>query len=492
MGDLIVSGPGVTTAVATEELRADALKFSTVADILAGWRDRAAAIRERATRDGLAIEHPETFGWAHLALASSEADARELAGALVMSADGYDEAERSSASGRFGVRLAAGLLGVMAPALGLSIGPTALAFGGAVAASSLIAPEATRAAFAMLFAEHGREVLADPRFVSLVRAVADDADEFVAGLLRNPGLWAAGSDIEVPENAAMAIAAAGLVGLVAGTTALVETPVRVRRADPPETSASGATGTAAPPPRGIGDLAHRVPPSDADAPQIRIERYAGADGPRWVVYSAGTADFTVVPGVEPYDSTSNVHMVAESAAATTTAGAGERAIRSAMEQAGIAPGDPIVLVGHSAGGIAVANLAADPSLEIVAAVNLGGPVGQVDTGDVPMLSVEHAEDFVPATGGHGVAATGRVVVERSVGELVHGDDAAVPAHALTAYRGTAEAIDASDDERLREFRARIAAFTDAGSADVTYWRAVRDDREAGDGRAPAPDTCSPG
>jgi hypothetical protein len=299
----------------------------------------------------------------------------------------------------------------------------------------------------------------------------------VAGLLRSPGLWAGGSSIEVPENAAMAVAAAGLVAVVAGTTALVETPVRVGRAEPPAASPSGAAGSIAPPPDGIGDLADRVPPSDADAPQIRIERYAGVDGPHWIVYSAGTADFTVLPAAEPYDSTSNVHMVAESAGLSTTPGAGERAIRQAMEQAGIASGDPIVLVGHSAGGLAVANLAADPTMHVVAAVNLGGPVGQVDTGDVPMLSVEHSEDFVPATGGHGVAAPGRVVVERSVGELRNGDDAAVPAHALTAYRRTAEAVDASDDERLQEFRERIAEFAGTGSAEVTYWRATRADAD---------------
>ncbi|GGI46868.1 hypothetical protein BCL57_001018 [Agromyces flavus] len=483
MGDLIVAGPGVTTAVATDELLDDAARFTAAAELLAAWRDRLASVRERAMRDGWAIDRPETLAWAQSALNSCEADARELAGALAASADGYDAAERDSAASRFGERLAAGLLGVMAPGLALSILPAAFGFGSAVAATSLISPETTRAAFAMLFAAHGREVLADPRFVSLVRAVADDADEFVAGLLHSPGLWAGGSGVEVPENASMVVAAAGLVGLVAGTTALVETPVGVRRADPPATSPTGAPSAIAPAPRGIGDLADRVPPSEADAPQVRIERYAGADGPRWVVYSAGTADFTVEPGAEPYDSTSNVHMVAESAGLPTTRGAGERAIRQAMDQAGIAPGDPIVLVGHSAGGLAAANLAADPSLDVVAAVNLGGPIGQVDTGDVPTLSVEHSEDFVPATGGHGVAAPGRIVVERSVGELVHGDAAAVPAHALTAYRGTAEAIDASDDERLREFRARITEFIGTGAAEVTFWRAVRADGEAGTGSA---------
>ena len=95
-------------------------------------------------------------------------------------------------------------------------------------------------------------------------------------------------------------------------------------------------------------------------------------GSRWIVYSAGTADFGVTPATEPYDTTSNVHMVAASAGLPVVDGGGERAIRQAMDQAGVAPGDPILLVGHSGGGLAIANLAADPSRNVVAAVSLVG------------------------------------------------------------------------------------------------------------------------
>jgi pimeloyl-ACP methyl ester carboxylesterase len=147
-----------------------------------------------------------------------------------------------------------------------------------------------------------------------------------------------------------------------------------------------------------------------------------------------------------------------------------------MTEAGVGPGEPVIVVGHSAGGMVAANLAAgtDPDLEVAAAVNLGGPAAQVATGDTPVLSVAHSEDFVPATAGSGVGADGRIEVERSVGALPPEEGDTVPAHALPQYQGTARMIDRDDDPRLREFRDLVTGFTGGESpADVSLWHAVR-------------------
>jgi hypothetical protein len=90
-----------------------------------------------------------------------------------------------------------------------------------------------------------------------------------------------------------------------------------------------------------------------------------------------------------------------------------------------------------------------------------------------VLSVEHSEDLVPATGGTGVTADGRLVVERSLAPLEPTLDDPLPAHALTAYRGTADVIDGSDDPRLAEFARLVDDLTDGASATTTEWHAER-------------------
>ncbi|BDZ54811.1 hypothetical protein GCM10025870_18840 [Agromyces marinus] len=144
-----------------------------------------------------------------------------------------------------------------------------------------------------------------------------------------------------------------------------------------------------------------------------------------------------------------------------------------MTQAGVAPGEPIVVVGHSAGGIVAANLAADPGLAVVGAVSLGGPVVQVDTGGTPMVSVTHPEDLVPATGGAGRPVADRIDVQRSLGEVRAREGAPLPAHALTEYRVTAELIDESDDARLVAFRGIVDDLTRGEVPETTHWTGTR-------------------
>jgi hypothetical protein len=474
------SGSGLS--VETEALLAEAARLSAAAHLIDGWAGRAFGVRRQLDEAGLA---GTTWG-AVLALdtaqsgfAAASGSANDLSNALVMGAGRYAAAEGlASWLSEAGKRIAAGMLGMAAPTLllagasaaGMSLGPALVAG----LFNAVTDPKAHAAAVDRLAHEHGLPILSDPAFVGLVRAAVDQTDEFVAGLFRSQALFAAGTALEAPENANMLIAAAAVVGLVTGSRALRETEVTVSRAS--EEHRSGAYE----PVRGVADLADRVPPSDEDAPQVRIERYDTADGPRWIVYSAGTVHFGTTPAEEPYDMTSNVHGVADASLLGDLVrlpeerAASERAVREAMAAARVAPGDPVIVVGHSAGGMVAANLAADPDLEVVAAVNLGGPAAQVSTGDTPVLSVAHSEDLVPATGGSGVPAGGRIEVERSLGARGPQDGGSFPAHALAEYQDTARLIDRSDDPRLDGFRDVLTGFTEgAAPTTVSYWRAER-------------------
>ncbi|WP_430646783.1 alpha/beta hydrolase family protein [Agromyces sp. GXS1127] len=499
MSDLTVRSGG-RYSVETDALIAEAVRLSAAAHVIDGWTTRAAMLRAEAEQLG----HADA-GWsaaidldtAHTGFAAANAAATDLSSSLGLSAARYAVTEDLVAGlADASRRVAAGLMGLVLPGLALPMLSAGAISVGVIASANviplLIDHERHLDDVGAALDEFGRSILSDPAFVGLVRAAADQADEFLAGLFRIPGLFAVGAGLDAPENAGLLLAAAGAVGLVTGSRTLRETaigdPVRVD--PPPGRGARGAEPGAPPagigadgapiPAGGIQDLAERIPPSDAGGPQVRIERYETDDGPRWIVYSAGTADFGLTPDEEPYDMTANLHGVAAASALhdlvglPTEAAASERAVRAAMREAGIADGDPVMVVGHSAGGMVAANLAADPDLGVVAAVNFGGPAAQVATGATPLLSVGHDEDFVHATAGSGVPATGRIEVGLSAGPLDPDADGIVPAHAMDRYVASARQVDASADRRLVEFRGLVTGFTTgATSAEVTYWRAER-------------------
>ena len=505
MDGLILRGGG-STAVATDTLFVEAARLAAVAHILEGWAARAGVILHRlggsSARAGADAIVEESLGTARAGFAGAAEHSSQLGSALIESAEEYAAAEWwAAAAWEIGGRVGAGILGIATPMLLLAgASAAALTLPGVLVARLIAGPERADAAFARLVAERGTGILSDPAFVAAVRAAADSTDEYVAGLFRSQGMFALGAALHAPEDADVLLAAAAVVGALTGGRALVETPVRVTRVDAPAGESRDAQRASpspdAAPPRGVGDLADRIPSPDAGEPQIRVERYGSADEPRWIVYSSGTVDFGMVPGEQTHDMTSNLHMVAGASRLDGLlrlggeAGAAERAVRAAMAEAGVRPDDPVIVVGHSGGGVVAANLAADAELNVVSGVSFGAPVGHVDTGGTPLLSVEHSEDFVPATAGAGRASPDRLVVERAALEPGATYADAVPAHALTAYRVTAEQIDASHDPRLLRFRALLDDVTGGLPPQATHWHAERVDG-ADAGRAAVAGACVP-
>lgn len=488
MSDLVVRGGGAVS-VETEALALEAARLAAVSHIIDGWAARASAVRYRlevAAGDDPAGSVPSALrdlDTAQAGFTASGERTAELSWSLRTSAGQYGRAEwLSTLLADGGERMAAGLLGMVAPgALLAGVSAAAILAPGLAAGLAVTGADATAAGLLALVEQYGLPILSDPAFVGFVRAAVDHVDEFIAGLIRSGALFGFGGALGAPENAALLLGAATVLGVATGSRALRETDVRVSRGATPASAVSpfgpATPSTAAP--RGVGELAHRIPASSPGGPQVRIERYDGADGPRWIVYSSGTVDFDAVPRSEPYDTTSNAHVVsdaskrAELVGLPLDSGAAERSVRAAMAAAGVAPDDPVLVVGHSAGGIIAANLAADPDLEVVGAVSFGGPVAHVPTESTPVLSVVHSGDLVPALGGRGVSADGRLVVERSIDAAAPTLDDPLPAHALSAYRGTAELIDASEHPRVQEFAGLVAEVTGGGTARTTYWHAER-------------------
>ncbi|MFF2372109.1 hypothetical protein [Agromyces sp. NPDC058110] len=522
---LTISGAG-STAVAVDSLLADVDRLVRAEARVSGWISRFDDLHARSLALCAEASSSGPLPWPEVDLRAVgvrlEEAACRISGVrqgLEQSAERYGSTERFvSALWDLGGELGARALGFVAPqALAgsvLAMLPLVLPtlVGLAVARAFGALPEsgvADGAAHAVVrWLEQHRDVLGDPAFVRLVRTFADHADDALLAASHVPALAGVGSLVDAPESASLLLGAAGVLGLVTTGRALVDRPVRVERLDAehrgaerlgaqhsgadrpgageraavPErdtTVAPPSASAATPPPDGFEDLAARVPRSDGEA-QITVERYSVDGEQRWMVYIGGTVEFGGVAGPEPFDMTSNIHGIADDApidaarVAGADSGAAERAVRDALVAAGAEPGDPILAVGHSGGGVIAAALAADPELNVVGGVNLGGPIATAQIPDGrPFVSVEHEDDLVPATGGSGHASGVQVVARRAI-DPGAGGDAGLPAHQLVEYRRTTAIMDDSDDPGLVAFRAGIAEFTGGTVGERSRWRAERD------------------
>jgi pimeloyl-ACP methyl ester carboxylesterase len=119
---------------------------------------------------------------------------------------------------------------------------------------------------------------------------------------------------------------------------------------------------------------------------------------------------------------------------------------AAMGAAGIRPDEPVVLAGHSQGGMVAMAAAAvvGGTYRIGGVVTAGSPTvpGRLPAG-VPVIRLEHDEDVVPQTDGEPTVAGGDVTrIRRALA-----DDhpvLAAEAHAITSYLETARLTDAQE------------------------------------------------
>lgn len=229
--------------------------------------------------------------------------------------------------------------------------------------------------------------------------------------------------------------------------------------------------------RGVEDLMSlqnsmndvRIPASQG---QIRVVTVTGANGkPALVVQVPGTEEWSPTRGVNPVDLSTNTQAMA--GADTVMKQKVAEAIR--LGQAGLPPGTPVMLTGHSQGGIVAATLASDPTLvrelNICSLVTAGSPIARmpVDPG-VSVLSLEHTQDVVPMLdGAQNPAKANWTTVRR---ELSADGGNAQPdlagAHDLGKnYTETAGLVDSSDDASVRAWRTENAAFFGKGGS-ITY------------------------
>jgi hypothetical protein len=207
--------------------------------------------------------------------------------------------------------------------------------------------------------------------------------------------------------------------------------------------------------------------SDLDEPggrpdRVRVVQVPQADGSSaWVVVVPGTQEWSPTAGANPSDLTSDVLLMARKE--TLLAAGVERALLMAQQQAGREGlDDPVLLAGHSQGGIVAAALATDPGFRrrqrVTHVVTSGAPVARMPIpSEVSVLSLEHRQDAVPRLEGeHNADRRSWVTVTRDLGGS--GVGTASASHSAARYRETAALADASGSRSVRAWRTGSSAF----------------------------------
>ncbi len=196
--------------------------------------------------------------------------------------------------------------------------------------------------------------------------------------------------------------------------------------------------------------------------QIQITRVVDAHGAvSFIVQVPGTQDWAPWRSDNPVDLTSNVTLMNDEQTVL------QRTIAEAMDAAGIGPDDPVMLTGHSQGGIAAAAMATDPAFtaryDVQSVVTGGSPIARFDIpDDITVLALEHDQDMVPMLDGYeNPDRPNWVTVERDLS----GTDVpphAVAAHGTTVYEDTGAQVDGSTDPSVQQWKVDNARFFPQG------------------------------
>lgn len=185
---------------------------------------------------------------------------------------------------------------------------------------------------------------------------------------------------------------------------------------------------------------------------ISVQQLDHPDGTRsWVVEIPGTEDGSFAADV-PTDMSTNLQLMAQQPDDMTAA------VIRAMRDAGVAADEPVLLAGHSQGGMVAMSVAAATvgTFAVTTVVTVGSPDLPVPPPPgVQVLAVRHAEDLVPQTDGTPDYGTSQLTVVTR-GLVATGDDPAlstIEAHDVRRYVETAgELPDAvGDDPGYRRF-----------------------------------------
>ncbi len=224
--------------------------------------------------------------------------------------------------------------------------------------------------------------------------------------------------------------------------------------------------------QGVTD-AYQVGNNPASHGDIRITQVDNGTGtPAYVVSIPGTETWSPSAGATGRDLTANLGLVA----GTPTAAA--ESVRLAMDQAHIPPGSPVMLVGHSQGGIIAATLASDHDFVqqygVTNVLTYGAPIDhlQIDP-SVNVMQVQHTTDIVPRLDLGGLNTSSMPFPDRQPGVVLdnpgHVWELATN-HSYVEYANSVRdelGANTSEGEILRQWQASLGRFFVGPNGTVT-------------------------
>ncbi len=233
------------------------------------------------------------------------------------------------------------------------------------------------------------------------------------------------------------------------------------------------------PPAGARELVERIGAlypghdDDGDVAHVAIERIEHGDGSRaWIVEIPGTQNFWPNGGPNPLDLVADLQMMAGRTSDAMIA------VAVAMEQAGVVPGEAVMLSGHSLGGIAAMALASNDAFAsrypVASVVTAGSPVARFEPlAGASVLSLENSTDIVSALdGASNPDRVGWITVEHDLGAGGLAADRAAAAsvvgsHEVVTYARTGGFFDSSSSSSALAWRDENAGFLANGASTST-------------------------
>jgi hypothetical protein len=216
-----------------------------------------------------------------------------------------------------------------------------------------------------------------------------------------------------------------------------------------------------PAPGSIQDLIDNLSlTNDGADGEIDIVKIGEGENARYIVNLPGTDSFGI-GGSEARDSLANLQLVGGQETAYA------RGIREAMERAGIPPGAPVALVGHSQGGMTAAQLASNPAFtdrfNVQHVITAGAPTAQVPhiPDNIQVLSLENKGDLVPLTDGEDNPDQ----PNRTTVRFDHPTGSIGGNHGLDSYSRGGQLVDQSHDPSLVETKDQLRKDGFVGSTD---------------------------
>lgn len=275
------------------------------------------------------------------------------------------------------------------------------------------------------------------------------------------------------------LSALGLPTTQAGLTALL---ARAYPNGVPTVTDMGLDGSQTRPPRNLKDLldelAYRNDTSTVDptkgpiGPNIDVRKVIDPDGKvSYIVDIPGTKIWNL-PGDDKgsaNDLGTNLNAMAGNPTAL------ENGVKDALSRAGAGPHDPVMLVGHSQGGIVAAQAANDfvasGQYNVTHVVTAGSPIGRTPIPDrVQVLSLENSDDIVPhldASDNPATANRTTVTFDNQTGS-VDGN------HELKGnYVTAAGQLDGSTDPSVQAFRNSASNFLNGSQVQIYQYQVKR-------------------